>query len=83
MTPWSKGGATSLDNGNGLCAACNQKELAGETARVVRDEDGERRTVRWTTRHGRARPGARSTSIRSAPTDDDARERPRTPEKPR
>ena len=54
ITPWSQGGATSLDNGNGLCAACNQKELAGETARVVRDEDGVRRTVRWTTRHGRS-----------------------------
>lgn len=54
ITPWSQGGTTSLDNGNGLCAACNQKELAGETARVVRDEDGVRRTVRWTTRHGRS-----------------------------
>ena len=54
ITPWSQGGETSLDNGNGLCAACNQKELAGERASVVRDENGKRRTVRWTTRHGRS-----------------------------
>src|SRR5699024_1893217 len=52
IVPWSEGGATSLDNGNGLCAEHNQKEAAGLTARVVRDEDGTRRTVEWTTRYG-------------------------------
>ena len=52
IVPWSQGGATSLDNGNGLCAGDNQKEISGERAEVVRDEDGVRRTVRWTTRHG-------------------------------
>jgi 5-methylcytosine-specific restriction endonuclease McrA len=54
IVPASQGGSTSLDNGNGLCAADNQKESAGETVRVVRDENGVRRTVRWTTRHGRS-----------------------------
>ena len=52
IVPWSQGGPTSLDNGNGLCAADNQKEDAGVRARVVTDEDGTRRTVEWTTRHG-------------------------------
>jgi 5-methylcytosine-specific restriction endonuclease McrA len=52
IVPWSQGGETSLDNGNGLCAGDNQKESSGERAEVVRDEDGKRRTVRWTTRYG-------------------------------
>ena len=52
IVPWSEGGATSLDNGNGLCAGDNQKEEAGVRARVVTDEHGVRRTVEWTTRYG-------------------------------
>src|SRR5699024_9304611 len=52
IVTWSEGGATSPDNGDGLCAEHNQKEAAGLTARVVRDEDGTRRTVEWTTRYG-------------------------------
>ena len=52
IVPRAQGGATSLDNGNGLCAMDNQKEAAGERARVVRDENGTRRTVEWTTRYG-------------------------------
>ncbi|MDN5900244.1 MAG: HNH endonuclease [Brachybacterium sp.] len=52
IVPWSQGGPTSLDNGNGLCAADNQKEESGQSARVVRDENGKRRTVEWTTRYG-------------------------------
>lgn len=52
IVPWSQGGPTSLDNGNGLCAADNQKEQAGVIARVLTDEDGVRRTVEWTTRYG-------------------------------
>lgn len=57
--PWSRGGPTSLDNGNGLCAGDNLKELAGQTARVITDEDGVRRGVEWTSRFGqRARRNA-------------------------
>ncbi|WP_245851046.1 HNH endonuclease signature motif containing protein [Brachybacterium vulturis] len=52
IVPWAQGGPTSLDNGNGLCAADNQKEESGQSARVVRDENGKRRTVEWTTRYG-------------------------------
>ncbi|WP_114856391.1 HNH endonuclease signature motif containing protein [Brachybacterium sp. YJGR34] len=52
IVPWSQGGPTSRDNGNGLCAGDNQKEESGESVRVVTDEDGTRRTVEWTTRYG-------------------------------
>lgn len=52
IVPWAQGGKTSLDNGNGLCAADNQKEESGETARMIRDEKGRRRTVEWTSRYG-------------------------------
>ena len=52
ITPWSQGGETSFENGNGLCAADNQKEEAGQRARPVLDEEGVRRTVEWLTRHG-------------------------------
>src|SRR5690606_12839998 len=52
IVPWSQGGATSLDNGNGTCGGDNQKEESGESVRVIHDEDGTRRTVEWTTRCG-------------------------------
>ena len=52
IVPFSQGGATSLDNGNGLCAGDNQKEESGETVRVIHDANGIRRTVEWTTRYG-------------------------------
>ncbi|AXK46636.1 HNH endonuclease signature motif containing protein [Brachybacterium saurashtrense] len=52
IVPWSRGGPTSLENGNGLCGGDNQKESSGESVRVVRDEQGVRRTVDWTTRFG-------------------------------
>src|SRR5699024_12548716 len=45
IVPWSEGGATSLDNSNGLYAEHNQKDADGLTARVVRVEDGTRHTV--------------------------------------
>jgi hypothetical protein len=58
IVPWSQGGATSLDNGNGTCGGDNQKEESGESVRVIHDEDGTRRTVEWTTRYGqKARRG--------------------------
>ena len=48
IVPVSRGGTTSLDNGQGLCAHCNQKER--DTAAVERIEDGEGtgHRVRWT-----------------------------------
>lgn len=52
IVPWSQGGPTSLRNGNGVCVGDNQKEESGESARVITDEDGTRRTVEWTSRYG-------------------------------
>lgn len=52
IVPWAEGGPTSLSNGNGTCAADNQKEESGESARVITDENGTRRTVEWTSRYG-------------------------------
>ncbi|GAA1487013.1 DUF222 domain-containing protein [Brachybacterium fresconis] len=52
ITPHARGGATSRDNGNSLCAGDNQKEEAGVTARVITDAHGRRASVEWTTRYG-------------------------------
>lgn len=52
IVPWAEGGPTSVSNGNGLCAADNQKEESGEIARVLTAENGIRRTVEWTSRYG-------------------------------
>lgn len=52
VVPVSRGGRTTLVNANGLCAQCNQKELAGITARVDHDAETGARTVTWTTRYG-------------------------------
>jgi hypothetical protein len=52
IEPWAGGGRTTADNGNSLCAYCNQvKELLGTASRTT--APGELHTVRWTTRAGR------------------------------
>jgi len=55
IVPFARGGPTSLDNGQGLCAHCNKKELLA--AHVERIEDPERpgHRVRWTGFSGAAR----------------------------
>lgn len=77
IVPWAQGGPTSLDNGNGLCAADNQKEEAGVTARVLTDEDGVRRTVEWTTRYGQT---ARRRGVNFDPVGTARRQRERAAE---
>ncbi|MGP9683090.1 DUF222 domain-containing protein [Brachybacterium sp. AOP3-A1-3] len=52
ITPYAAGGATSVDNGNGLCGIDTQKEEEGVRAEVIHDDTGHRRTVEWTTRYG-------------------------------
>src|SRR5690606_12229368 len=58
ITPHSRGGPTSLDNGSELCGHCNQKEI--DTASVERIDDpahpGHR--VAWTGRAGTTRISA-------------------------
>ncbi|MDP0396892.1 HNH endonuclease [Tsukamurella strandjordii] len=52
IVPHAKGGATSLDNGQGLCAACNYaKEAGGWSSRTVADPTG-RHTVETRTPTG-------------------------------
>ncbi|ADG79925.1 HNH endonuclease [Tsukamurella paurometabola] len=52
VTAHAHGGATSLDNGQGLCAACNYaKEATGWTSRTVHDDSG-RHTVETRTPTG-------------------------------
>lgn len=52
VVPHHAGGATSFDNGQGLCAACNYtKEAAGWSSATVAGESG-RHTVRITTPSG-------------------------------
>lgn len=55
IVPVSRGGPTSLDNGQGLCAHCNQKETS--TAKVERLVDPERpgHRVAWTGHAGTCR----------------------------
>lgn len=46
ITPWSKKGTTSADNGQGLCEHCNYlKELATWTVRVQAHESGRHQTI--------------------------------------
>ncbi|WP_246956767.1 HNH endonuclease signature motif containing protein [Brachybacterium sp. Marseille-Q7125] len=52
IVPAAQGGPTSAHNGNGLCAADNQKEQAGLSVQVAADADGIRRSVEWSTRYG-------------------------------
>ncbi|MFC7458322.1 DUF222 domain-containing protein [Brachybacterium sp. GCM10030267] len=53
IQPHSRDGATSLDNGNGLCARCNDKENQQLTARPTGSAVGDgRHRVRWRTRYG-------------------------------
>jgi hypothetical protein len=53
IQPWSQGGTTTLDNGQGLCARCNHtKDLAG--LRTVYDPDT--RVTTFITRTGHAYP---------------------------
>lgn len=74
ITPWAQGGETSYANGNGLCAADNQKDDAGQRVRPVIDEDGIRRTVEWATRYGQK---ARRGGINYDPVGTAQRRRPR------
>lgn len=55
IRPYSSGGHTCLDNGNGLCALCNGKETQGVIARTPNRPPGgaeNRHRVHWETRYG-------------------------------
>ena len=48
----ARGGKTSIDNGQGLCAACNLKE---QMAREIERSQGSGHRVRWTSNAGLTR----------------------------
>ncbi|MGP5290427.1 DUF222 domain-containing protein [Brachybacterium tyrofermentans] len=53
IRPYAAGGHTCLDNGQGLCAFCNDKEQ--QTASVERSTDSAGHQVTWTSRTGTVR----------------------------
>lgn len=53
IRPHAAGGHTFLDNGQGLCAFCNDKE--NQTSSVERDRSRPGHRVRWTSRNGTTR----------------------------
>lgn len=55
IVPVAQGGATSLDNGEGLCAHCNTKETSTRSVQRVRGPDAPGHRVRWTGHSGTSR----------------------------
>ena len=47
IDPASRGGPTSLDNGQGLCAHCNQKEIGTSSVQRIEEPDGSGHRVEW------------------------------------
>ena len=78
IVPVSRGGPTSLDNGEGLCAHCNRKEIS--TARVERVEGPQLpgHHVEWTGHSGTRRVTS-ATSLVSTPRPHAAPSPPRPP----
>lgn len=52
IEPVSRGGPTSGDNGQGLCAHCNQKETSAASVRRVENPEGSGHRVEWTGHSG-------------------------------
>ena len=83
--PHATGGPTSLDNGQGACACCNDKELQLKSVQRVGDPAADGHVVEWTTRLGTTRR-TRSAALthhpgQTAPASDEAPEPP-PPEPP-
>ena len=55
IVPVSRGGPTSLDNGQGLCAHCNKKEQLHANVERVEDPGRPGHRVRWTGHSGTER----------------------------
>lgn len=55
VVPVSRGGPTSLDNGESLCAHCNQKESSTAGVERVEGPDAPGHQVRWTGHSGTSR----------------------------
>lgn len=55
VRPHASGGATSLDNGQGLCAYCNAKEQQARSVQRVGDPAADGHAVEWVSRTGTRR----------------------------
>src|SRR5699024_6267884 len=55
IEPVSRGGPTSADNGQGLCAHCNKKETSAADVARAEDPDGSGHRVEWTGHSGISR----------------------------
>ncbi|WP_394213924.1 DUF222 domain-containing protein [Brachybacterium vulturis] len=55
IEPVSRGGPTSVDNGQGLCAHCNKKETSAANVARVDGPDGSGHRVEWTGHSGVSR----------------------------
>ncbi|MDN5899653.1 MAG: HNH endonuclease [Brachybacterium sp.] len=55
IDPVSRGGPTSLDNGQGLCGHCNKKETSAANVERIEDSDGSGHRVEWTGHSGTSR----------------------------
>ena len=55
IEPVSRGGPTSADNGQGLCAHCNKKETSAADVARADDPDGSGHRVEWTGHSGISR----------------------------
>ena len=58
ITPHSRGGPTSLDNGSELCGHCNQKEIDTASVERIGDPAHPGHRVAWTGRAGTTRISA-------------------------
>lgn len=74
ITPVSRGGSTSLDDGQQLCGHCNQKERFARAVERIEGKDGGHR-VRWTGASGAQRTTAPTPLVGPADLD-----RPGTPD---
>ncbi|WP_245851210.1 HNH endonuclease [Brachybacterium vulturis] len=52
IEPASRGGPTSVDNGQGLCAHCNKKETSAASVERVESPEGSGHRVEWTGHSG-------------------------------
>ena len=55
IEPVSRGGATSAENGQGLCAHCNKKETSAASVERVESSEGSGHRVEWTGHSGVSR----------------------------
>ena len=80
IVPVSRGGPTSLDNGQGLCAHCNRKEQLHAQVERLEDAAEPGHRVRWTGHSGTARETGATPLLPARRPDTPPRESPGAPQ---